>query len=175
MAKKGMNIRYKSRKRERNKYNPSEEEGLKSNIKVVVGAIIFFGLMYLLALGLGKLGLFEAGYTAPQGDTTTDYEYIPIGTVFNRSESEYFVLFDDYSTKISYDVYIETLANNSKTKVYKVDMGKKANAKYKGEKANPKATRAEDLSINGITLIKITNGKIRDYVQGSDKIEEYLK
>ena len=177
MAKKGMNIKYKSRKRERNKYNPTLEgsEGIKSSIGVVIGVVIFLGLMFLAALGMEKLGLFEAGYSPKETEATIDYEYIPIGTVFNRSESTYFVIFDDYSTKISFDVYIDTLVSNSKTKVYKVDMGNKANAKYKGEKPNKKAVRATDLSINDITLIKITNGKIRDYIVGSNAIEEYLK
>ena len=49
------------------------------------------------------------------------------------------------------------------------------NAKYAGEKSNKKATKPSELQINGITLIKIKNGRIVDYIEGSDKIEEYLK
>ena len=54
-------------------------------------------------------------------------------------------------------------------------MSKPENAKYLSKEENKDAKEVNDLKINGITLIKVSNGKIATYVSGIDKIEEYLK
>ena len=178
MAKKSMNIRYKNKKRERNKYDPTitKDDAFKSTLKVTIGVLVFLGVMYVCVVGMEKLGLFQAGYTAPTSSNSIDYEYINAGTVFTRSEKTYYVMFDDYSTSISYDMYIDTLLNKlENANVYKVDMSKKENSKFASTTSNKKADNANELKINGRTLIKISNGKIKDYVEGSSNIEEYLK
>ena len=99
MAKKNMNLKYKSPKRERkNKDEEKERENyIKNTIKSICGVIIFFGCAYLIVLGMEKLGIFEAGYTAPdKEDAQVNYEYISTGMVFNRPEKTYYVIFDDY-------------------------------------------------------------------------------
>ena len=53
-------------------------------------------------------------------------------------------------------------------------MSKKENSKYKSDTANNKAKNVNELKINDITLIKITNGKISSYIIGRESIEEYL-
>ena len=178
MAKKGMHLKYQQKKRERNKNHEelTTEDSIKSFIKTFVGVLIFLGLMYLMGLGFQKLGAFDVGYNPPSKEATTfDYEYIPASTVFNRSDNTYYVLFDNYKSDFTSDSYInKLLEKETKTAVYKVDMSKKENERIKGEKANPKASKYSELSIDNITLIKITNGRISTYLSGSDKIEEYL-
>ena len=175
MAKKGMNIRYKSRKRERNKYvDTSSDTSLKSFGITIISVLLFLAVMYLLVLGMKKLNVFERGYTKGESSKEIDYEYIPIGTVFTRDDKEYLVLFDDYSTTISQDPYINTVINNQELRVYKVDMSKKENAKYKGDKFNDKASKSSDLTISDITLIKIVNGRMDEYKVGKKSIEGYL-
>ena len=178
MAKKGMNIKYKSRKRERNKYDPTmnTKDSAKSFVKTTIGVLVFLGLMYLMVFGLEKLGLFQIGYTAPtKEDTEISYEYIPIGTVFTRSEKTYYVLFDKYESILTEDSYVNALVDGiTNTRVYKVDMSLKENAKYAGETPNKKAARASELSINDITLIKISNGRISEYYVGNEEIEGHF-
>ena len=72
MAKKGMQIKYKSKKRERNKNNVevNKIDSVKSFSKTLIGVIIFLGVMYLCAFGMQKLGVFEAGYTTPSKEET---------------------------------------------------------------------------------------------------------
>ena len=176
MAKKSMNIKYK-RKRERNKYKPELDNStsMKSFVTTLIGVAVFLGLMMLMVWGMQKLGVFERGYTKPdKGETEISYEFIPIGTVFNRTDKEYYVLFDNYETSLTQHLYINTLVSDKALTVYKVDMSKEENAKYKGEEENRKATKATELSINDVTLIKINNGKIADYLVGSEEIEGYL-
>lgn len=175
MTKKKMQVKYKPQKRERNKNNEiKKEDEMKSTIKTVVIVLVFLGIMYLMMLGLEKMGVFEAGYKEPSYDTAFDYEFINANTVFTRDNSTYYVLFDDYGTKISNDKYINYKVGTLDVPVYKVDMSKKVNSKYKGSESNPNATNTDELRINGITLIKISNGRIESYVVGSDEIEEYL-
>lgn len=179
MAKKSMQIKYKTQKRERNKKNVevTPKESATSFIKTLCGVLIFIGIMYLMMVGMKALGLFEAGYTKPSKEAVTiSYEFIPASTVFNRSDSEYYVLFDNYKSNYTSNNYINSLLLNDKSKVvYKVDMSLKENEFVKGEKENTKARNVNELSINGVTLIKIKNGVISEYISGSDKIEEYLK
>ena len=176
--KKSMNLKYKSPKRERkNKDEEKEKENyIKNTIKSVCGVIIFFGCAYLIVLGMEKLGVFEAGYTAPnKEDAQVSYEYISPGMVFNRPEKTYYVMFDDYTNNFTYDVFIDgLLANEKDYRVYKVDMSKDGNGKYYSEESNPNPTNPNELKINGKTLIKITNGKVAQYLEGSEAIEGLL-
>lgn len=178
MSKNNMGLKYKRAKRERNKNIVSNEQNeIKRFIYTTIGVLLFVGLVYLGIIGLEKLGLFEQGYTAPtKEETTIDYEFINIGTVFNRNEKSYYVLFDNYESDYNKNVYIDKLISEQKSyKVYKVDMNKNMNAKYLSDSSNKKATSDSDLRINGLTLIKITNGKISKYLVGETEIKEYLK
>ena len=176
MAKNNMNIKYKRPKRERNKvdYTMTETDGFKKFFIILGSVLVFIGVLYLGVLGLEKLGVFEEGYTKPStGATEISDEYIMIGTVFNRPEKEYLVLFDDYSKNLN--PYINTLAENNDLRAYKVDMSKPENSKYNSEEENNNPKKDSDLKINDLTLIKISNGKVSKYIVGADKIEEYLK
>ena len=96
MAKNNMGIKYKRPKRERNKvnYNMNETDGFKKFFIVLASVLVFIGLVYLGVLGLEKLGAFEAGYTKPSKEATKiSTEYIMVGTVFNRPEKDYIVIF----------------------------------------------------------------------------------
>lgn len=177
MAKNNMKLKYKAQKRERNK---KEERSLKDQtidvFKTILGIGIFLGVCYLCVLGMEKMGLFEKGYTKPEKESATiDTSYIAMGAVFNRNDSEYYVIFDNYQDSYKTDAYINTLLTNKKDiKLYKVDMGQNENKKYLSDEENTKATNASELKIKGITLIKIKKGKIDKYISGSDAIEEYL-
>ncbi len=177
MAKNKMQIKYKQPKRVRNKSKETEsDDKLMSAIKTVLGVLIAMTLMYLMMIGMEKLGVFEAGYTKPVSEETSiSNEYIMVGEVLNRNEKNYYVLFDDYSSSYSYDIYVNNLLASSETRTYKVDMSKDGNSKYKSEDENKNASSISNLKINGLTLIKVSNGRIVDYKSGSDEIEEYLK
>lgn len=177
MAKKGMNIRYKARKRERNRYNPTMNgnDSIRNFGMTCLYVAAFLGLFALMIFGFDKLGLFQMKYTAPEKEETKiDYVNIPIGTVFNRAEKDYYVYFDNYRSSVTSDAYINELLKDSKLRVYKVDMSKKENAKYAGDKANTKANKVSDLSINDVTLMRVTNGRNNGYLYGSESIERFL-
>ena len=172
MAKSKMKLNYKRAKRERNKNNVevTGKDQLKSFLINLLSVLLFIGVVYLGILGLKTLGLFEARYTKPaKEETKIDYEYILIGTVFNRKESEYYVIFDDFDKNLH--PYISTLLSNKDLPVYKVDMSKGENASYLSEESNPNAKSVSELKINDVTVIKIKNGRIVKYLSGSENIE----
>lgn len=177
MAKNKMKLKYKTQKRERNKVvEKTTKDEAVIVLKNIIGILVFLGLAYLCVLGMSKLGLFEKGYTAPEKkDVTIDTDYITIGSVFNRKDSTYYVIFDNYSDSYIKDGYIDSLLNEkTDMKVYKVDMGANENKKFASEDENKNAKNASELKIKGITLIRIKNGKIDKYISGSDAIEEFL-
>ena len=177
MAKNTMKMKIKRQKRERNKNNieVSDNDKIKSAVYTLVGVLVFIGVVYGLVLLMEKGGLFEEGYTKPTSEATEiSSEYISIGTVFTRNMNEYYVLFDDFSGLKS-DSYVSYLASKSNLKVYKVDMSKPENKSFSSETSNPKAKRSNELKINGITLVRVKNGKIVNYIETSSKIEEYLR
>lgn len=180
MAKKSMNMKVKSVKRERNKAKEVQrtaKDEAKSFVYTLVGVLAFLGLSYLGVIGMQALGVFDKGYTAPsKEETEISHEFISIGTVFNRDLDTYYVLFDNYENQYTKDTYINYLVDYEvKEKVYKVDMNDLNNSNYSSEEANPTAQKVEDLKINDITLIKISKGKNVKYITGSENIEEFLK
>ena len=179
MAKKSMNMKVKSVKRERNKnkVEVKEEATFKSFMYTSVGVLAFIGVTYLGILGMEKLGVFDPGYIPPtKGEVEIDKTFINIGTVFNRDTETYYVLFDDYKNNYTKDTYINYLVDSQKDiKVYKVDMNLESNKKYLSEEVNEKAQTVNDLKINDITLMKVSKGKNVKYIIGSENIEEFLK
>lgn len=177
MAKNKMQVKYKQPKRVRNQSKEIETDNkLMGAVKTVLGVLIAMVLMYLMMFGMEKLGVFEAGYTKPEtGETIISNEYIMVGEILNRSENNYYVLFDNYSSNFTSDIYINNLLASSETRTYKVDMSKDGNSKYMSEDENRDASSINDLKINGLTLIRVNNGRIVEYKSGSDEIEEYLK
>ena len=67
MAKKNMQMRYKSKKRERNKIEVTKQDEAKSILKTIAMVLVFLGVMYLMMMGLEKIGVFEKGYSAIPG------------------------------------------------------------------------------------------------------------
>lgn len=177
MAKKTM-MKKQVKKRERNKVKEEykEKDIAVSFVKNLIGVCVFVGVVYAAIIGLKYLGVFEEGYKKPEaGATTISYKDILIGTVFNRPEETYYVLFDTFGNDTN-NVYIEGLTNGSLNySLYKVDMSDKYNKKYISDTSNTNPESVQDLKINGITLMKINNGKVAKYVTGSEDIESYLK
>ena len=155
-----------------------EEQQIKNLILTIFIIALIFGLMYLFTATILKKGLLSKGYTKPVVETPViDYETSTIGTVFDKEETEYYVVFDEFSKNPN--TYLATLLDlyNDKDEhlnVYKVDMSYGVNASYKSTKANKKVSKAEDLRINGVTLLKIKKGKNVVYLDDLDKIAREL-
>lgn len=142
-------------------------------ITVTCIVVILLTLFYILTVKIVN----KNNGTSNNTDTTIQHEDILAGSSFSMKEDEYLVLFYDKSSEDVSDIstavytYRNLKANHA---LYTVDMSDGFNKGYVGDKANPKATKAEELKINGPTLIKFNDNKISEYIEGNDKIVSYL-
>ncbi len=167
-------IKKETKKIENNKLDGEILSFIKIALGVGVVVLIVFGATILM----NKLGVFDEGYTKPErGEIIISYEDATVGTIFNRPDTEYYVIFDDFTENPNQ--YLTSIlfrySNEEETlPIYKVDMSNGFNIKYAGEQGNPSAQKVEDIKINGVTLIKIVNGKNVKYIEGTTNIENEL-
>ena len=167
-------IKKETKKIENNKLDGEILSFIKTALGVGVVVLIVFGATILM----NKLGVFDEGYTKPErGEIIISYEDATVGTIFNRPNAEYYVIFDDFTENPNQ--YLTSIlfrySNEEETlPIYKVDMSNGFNTKYAGEQGNPSAQKVEDIKINGVTLIKIVNGKNVKYIEGTTNIENEL-
>lgn len=161
-----------------NMKNDLKETSLRL-IKIVIVIILILTLVYLLTSFLSKNGNFSKDYIPlSTSEAVMTYEEATVGTVFNRVDKEYYVIFEDFGN--TNKTYIETLLDKylSKEKhkaVYKVDMSLDINSKYKSNVSNKNASSSNELKIKTPTLIYIKDGLIKKYIEGNDKIKSELK
>ncbi len=147
--------------------------GAKSVIRAVVFLVIIILIFYLLSIRV-----INKKNTKVIGEATFNYSDIMLGESFNRNEKEYLVLFYDRSNGDIYSSLSENLDKYNKSdkalSIYTVDMSNGINSRYSAEESNPNASSASELKINGPTLIKFTNNKVNEYVEGTDNINNFL-
>ena len=167
-------IKKETKKIENNKLDGEILSFIKIALGVGVVVLIVFGATILM----NKLGVFDEGYTKPErGEIIISYEDATVGTIFNRPDAEYYVIFDDFTENPNQHLtsILFRYSNEEETlPIYKVDMSNGFNIKYAGEQGNPSAQKVEDIKINGVTLIKIVNGKNVKYIEGTTNIENEL-
>ena len=92
------------------------------------------------------------------------------------SDKKYLVIF--YNRDKGGD--ITTAVSNYKSKdkalpIYYVDYNDAINASVTSkDSSNPKATKASELKVKNPTLIEISNGSISQYIEGEEKVIDYL-
>lgn len=161
---------------EKKRMSVREKEEIYSLIKTIVVVAAIFGLAYVGSYFMVKEGLLDKGYQVPEVNTPVfDYQTATIGTVFNKADKEYYVVFDKFGDVHEKSVYLDSLLTmygnkEKKLPIYKVDMTLGENAKYASNKSNRKAQKSTELKINGITVIKVKNGKNVLYLEDVTKI-----
>ena len=113
----------------------------------------------------------------PVAESVIDREKIIFGQMFNRPDSEYYVIAYD-STGKSKDIYNKYIDKyNSKDgsiKVYEIDLKDDFNKNYITNKSNI-VSDIDNLKVSGDTLFKIKDKNIEMYKEGSNDISSYLK
>ena len=157
----------------RNNYNIDSIDGnnYKSIIITAVVVLVIAVLFYLLSVYItnkpDKVRIAEGSIS---------YEQISAGSTFSMSDKEYLVIF--YNRDNGGD--ITTAVSNYKSKdkalpIYYVDYNDAINASVTSkDSSNPKATKASELKVKNPTLIEISNGSISQYIEGEEKVIDYL-
>jgi hypothetical protein len=143
-------------------------------LSIIVAVLAVYGITRLI--NKGKDEETEREVTAGE----IDYDKVSVGTLFNRADSEYYVIVYDGedANAIYYSALMNKYMNQDKAiKVYFCDLSNALNKKYYvGEEkdSNPKATKPSELALKDLTLIKIKKGKIVKYIESLDTIKTEL-
>ncbi len=154
----------------------SNQEWVKI-VRVLLIVFCFLGIFYLLTVYITNKD-DSTGNTQDSSSTETQIQYdeILIGSSFSMNDNEYLVVY--------YDKSDEELNSNLSTKIssysgdyniYTADLSNAFNKKFKKEgEVNTSPSNVDELSFNGPTLIRFKDGKVVDYVESIDSINEYL-
>lgn len=107
-------------------------------------------------------------------EATIDNETILMGEIFDQKDSEYYVLiYDKSNNNDSLDNYKKVYeSSDNSLAVYTVDSSLNFNSKYiVKNNSNTKPTSYKDLRVKAPTLIKISNKKVTEYIEGYDNIK----
>mgnify|MGYP000003588937 FL=1 len=129
------------------------------NLLKIVGSILF---VIVLAVLVTKLANGDFAKKEETVDTT-----ILAGQTFDKKYDTYYVVFYDFDSDSSVTSRLEKISTN---KVFKVNTKDKLNSSVINTSSNTKASSADELKINGVTLIKIENGKNVEYVEGLSNV-----
>lgn len=164
----------------RKKYSNTEFNLQIKNIVVVsVVVLIFLGLFYLLTIAL--LGKAPKVNTSSSKNNTTEIqnEEILLGSSFDITSGKYMVLYYDFDDKDdASDLTSLVSSYRSKEdalKLYTVDLSNALNKSFLSEDdSNPNATKASELKLKSPTLIIFEDGKILEYIENFESVNDYL-
>lgn len=156
--------------------NTNFKEEISKLVKVLVTVLAFFGLFYLLTIYLTtKDGSNK--YKKIVDAAVVQYSEILVGTSFSKS-GEYIVVYYDKSDEDINSIYTPLISSykekDEHLSIYNVDMSNSFNKSFSYLVSNSNPSNISDLKIAGPTLIKFTDGKVDEYIEGKEDITNYL-
>ncbi len=160
------------------KYTSEESKEVKRFIIILLSIIVLVLAVYGITRLVNKDKDNNDDRTITAG--SIDYDKVSVGTLFNRADSEYYVIV--YDGEAPNAIYYSALMNKymdkeKSNKVYFCDLSNELNKKYyvgEDKDSNPNATTSSELAFKDLTLIKIKNGKIVKYLETLDTIKTEL-
>lgn len=147
---------------------------LKKLIVIFVIVVVIFAIFYAITLVIK-----DNRTSQPKEDNSVaviQYDEIIVGEILNQNKEAYLVLATEEDDLPNYQSYIDSYGTKEDAlKVYKVNLNSAFNKKYIGEKSNFAFDQLSEIRFNKATLLKIENGEIIEYYEGTDEITEYLK
>ena len=160
------------------KYTSEESKEVKRFIIILLSIIVLVLAVYGITRLVNKDKDNNNDRTVTAG--SIDYDKVSVGTLFNRADSEYYVIV--YDGEAPNAIYYSALMNKymdkeKSNKVYFCDLSNELNKKYyvgEDKDSNPNATTSSELAFKNLTIIKIKNGKIVKYLETLDTIKTEL-
>ena len=170
MKKKELKKKEESKKIENVNNSPS----VKGIIRTLVIVALVFGFFYLLTYVLvGDFGKDDD----TKEETKIQYDEILAGSSFSMNTSKYLVVYYDFDADDASEILSAIYTYEAKSdalKVYTVDLGNALNKNSVSEKSKKDPKDATELAINGPTIIRFRDGMVREYIEGKDKVVNYL-
>lgn len=147
----------------------------KKIFKYLIIILIILILVYLLTVWITNNSSSSTSSTVATAEI--QHSKILSGTVFDKKDSSYYVLFyntKDSDSSVYSDAYSTYHEKKDSLAIYYVDLDERLNSSIVSDSSNKEATNSSELKINGATLIKIVDGKIDQYIEGSEDITSTL-
>ncbi len=150
---------------EQQKKEYPQKNQIMSFAKTIYGIIIAAILIYGITVIVNKTYVLK-------DESKYDMTQILAGQTFSKLDEEYYVVFYNFNEQKDITTNIESVTDKA---IYKVDLSLGNNKYVISDTGNNTAMTANDLKINGPTIIKISNGSNIEYVEGLDSVNNYLK
>lgn len=172
MAKSKSNTRTKKRQESRRIEEViSDDSSIMDKFFIIAGVVLFLLCFYILTVYITNKN--DTGTEEKEKTVEISKDEIIIGRSLSMGKGEYYVLYFDGYLRDTYD----EIAKNYKGElpIYKVDMTSPFNKKYVTDgESNKNPTKISEFKINGPTLMKISNKKVVEYIEGEDNIRTNL-
>ena len=148
----------------------TEDNSLMDKFFVVAGVVLCLLCFYILTVYITNKNKDDDEEKTKTVEISKDE--IIIGRSLSMSKDDYYVVFYDNGNST-----IEEIINNygGSVPIYKVDMSSAFNKKYAtSEESNKNPSKVSEFKINGPTLIKVSNNKVVEYIEGEDEIRTNL-
>lgn len=159
--------------RQGNKVSEDVLQVKTSIILFIIVVLVCVGIYFLTDTMIKK----EANSNNKIKETTINYDIATVGTMFNRIESEYFVLLysnKDDGSKLN-NVLDTFRSSDNYVKTYYIDLDNKFNKDVLGDELVKEPKTSNEVKVKGATLYKIKDGKVIDCIIGEDEITKKLE
>ena len=167
----------KNTKKDSKKIESVNNKEWKTIVKVAIWVIAIFGFFYLLTFIL--VGDYGTGKKDDNTEATIQYDEILAGASFSMNAPKYLVVYydttEENASEILNAIYTYQYSNEESLTLYTVHLSNSLNKYAVNEKSNKNPTKASELAINGPTIIRFRDGNVREYIEGFDKVVDYLK
>lgn len=146
---------------------------MKNLIIVIIIILTIFIAFYFIT----KYVLINKKDNSPVLESVIQNEKIIFGQLFDRNESEYYVLAyeEESKSKDIYNMYIDKYKQKeTHLSFYEINLNEAFNKKFISDNSNI-TNDINTLMVSDETLFKIKEGKIEEYKVGSSNINSYLK
>ena len=149
----------------------SDDSTLMDKFFIIAGVILFLLCFYILTVYITNKNSDDTKETTKTVEISKDT--IILGRSLSMGKGDYYVL---YCENYLMETYNEIINNYSgELPIYKVDMSDAFNSKYStSEESNKNPSKVSEFKINGPTLIKVSNKKVVEYIEGEDAIRTNL-
>ena len=147
---------------------------VKKIITTLIIVALVFGFFYLLTyIFVGDFGKEDD----TKEETKIQYDEILAGSSFSMNASKYLVVYYDFDAEDASEILSAIYTYEAKSdalKVYTVDLGNALNKNSVSEKSKKDPKDATELAISGPTISRFRDGMVREYIEGQDKVVDYL-
>ena len=143
-----------------NLINDDDSFKLKNVIIIVVIIMLVLVSFYFIT----KYVLEHKKDNTPRVESVIDRELIMLGQLFNRPDTEYYVIAYNKSGK----------SKDNHIKFYEINLEDEFNKKFISDKSNI-VSDINELKVSGDTLFRIKDKNIEEYKEGTSDISSYLK